>query len=241
MLTALKQRTRRQVGLAVILALIAGYIDSYALLNFNGYASFMSGNTTQAGLQAGRGQLLDAAIHLLPIPLFVGGVFVGTFHLLGGRRQPVRGLCSLVSACLATSLAITYCRPLTTLCSIILLSFGMGVMNSMITRIGEQRISLGFVTGDLNNIGRHLALTARGVALPDSVAPGDTHSWRAAVLAGVWGSFFVGAMLSGAGMLLAGKGILLPPIFALLALSLFDVSPAAADHKAGRDQVSGQE
>jgi uncharacterized membrane protein YoaK (UPF0700 family) len=32
-------------------------VDSYALLNFGVFASFMSGNTTSGGLQAGQGKL----------------------------------------------------------------------------------------------------------------------------------------------------------------------------------------
>ena len=38
----------------------------------------MSGNTTQTGLQAGQGKLGLAAYNLLPIPLFVAGVFLGS-------------------------------------------------------------------------------------------------------------------------------------------------------------------
>ena len=82
---------RVQGGQAAVLALIAGYIDSYTLLNYKVYASFMSGNTTQTGLGAGQGRLAEAAHHLLPIPLFLIGVFVGTFLLLGGLRHPVPG------------------------------------------------------------------------------------------------------------------------------------------------------
>ena len=45
-----------QGGLAAILALIAGYVDAYTFLNYQVYGSFMSGNTTQTGLQAGQGE-----------------------------------------------------------------------------------------------------------------------------------------------------------------------------------------
>jgi uncharacterized membrane protein YoaK (UPF0700 family) len=218
---ALEQFSYKQVGFAVVLALIAGYVDAFALLNFDVYASFMSGNTTQSGLRAGQGHLLDAARHLLPIPLFVVGVFVGTF-LQGDSRRSVRRHCFLVAACLAISIVMGYCGPISVWCNIILLSLGMGVLNTMITHVGKQPVSLGFVSGDLNNIGRHLALAARGAALPDSETPSDTHARRAAVLAGVWASFLSGAVLSGGIMLFISKWIwiLLPPIVALLLLGL---------------------
>jgi uncharacterized protein DUF1275 len=44
-----------QEALAAVLALIAGYVDAYTFLNYQVYGSFMSGNTTQTGLQPGRG------------------------------------------------------------------------------------------------------------------------------------------------------------------------------------------
>jgi hypothetical protein len=42
--------------------------------------------------------------------------------------------------------------------SILVLSTAMGIMNTTITRIGGQAVSVGFVTGDLNNLGQHLAM-----------------------------------------------------------------------------------
>ena len=41
---------------------IAGYVDAYTFLNYQVYGSFMSGNTTQAGLNAGRGDLAGRRI-----------------------------------------------------------------------------------------------------------------------------------------------------------------------------------
>ncbi len=67
-----------QEVLAAILALIAGYVDADTFLNYQVYGSFLSGNTTQTGLQVGQGKLGAAAYNLLPIPLFVAGVFLGS-------------------------------------------------------------------------------------------------------------------------------------------------------------------
>ena len=63
---------------ALARVLISGYVDSYALLNFGVYASFMTGNTTSGGLHAGQGNLAAAGYSLLPIPFFLLGIFVGT-------------------------------------------------------------------------------------------------------------------------------------------------------------------
>ena len=217
-----QKSARVQGGQAAVLALIAGYIDSYTLLNYKVYASFMSGNTTQTGLGAGQGRLAEAAHHLLPIPLFLIGVFVGTFLLLGGLRHPLRRLCGLVAALLSASLAAAYLDPLPGWFIIILLSLAMGVMNSTITHVGGQSVSLGFVTGDLNNLSRHLALAARRMPVSDAQGSWDTHGWRAVVLGCVWASFLMGALLAGAAMAFFGHSILLPPTLILLVLALCD-------------------
>ena len=123
----------------------------------------MSGNTTQTGLRAGEGKLAEAGHHLLPIPLFVLGVFVGTLLLQSGLRRPLRPLWGLVAALPAASLARVYLSLLPGWFIIILLSLSMGLINTTITHVGHQPVSLGFVTGDLNNLGRHVALAARRV------------------------------------------------------------------------------
>ncbi len=191
----------------------------------------MSGNTTQAGLYVGQGHWLGAVLHLVPIPLFVLGVFLGTFLLEGNRRHPARWLCSFIAMCLAASIPMAYAGPWAVWCSIVLLSVAMGVMNTAITRVGQQRVSLGFVTGDLNSIGQHLALAARGTALADSEAQGDTHLRRAAVLGAIWAAFFVGAVLSGAGVLYVGKWTLVPPIVVLLVLAMWDVAGGEVERR----------
>ena len=207
-------------GRAAVLALIAGYIDAYTLLNYRVYASFMSGNTTQTGLSAGQGRLAEAGHHLLPIPLFVIGIFVGTVLLQGGVRHPVRLLCGLVAAILAVGYATAYFNLLPGWFNIILLSLAMGVMNTTLTRVGGQPVSLGFVTGDLNNLGRHLALAVRRVPLSDSQGSWDTHWWRTTVLAGVWTFFLIGALSAGTAMVFFVEWILLPPILILLVLAV---------------------
>jgi uncharacterized membrane protein YoaK (UPF0700 family) len=49
-----------QKRLALCLVLIAGYLDGYGLLVLGTYVSFMSGNTTMAGVRAGQANFLAA-------------------------------------------------------------------------------------------------------------------------------------------------------------------------------------
>jgi uncharacterized membrane protein YoaK (UPF0700 family) len=89
-------------------ALIAGYVDSYTLLSFGVYASFMSGNTTSAGLHVGQVNVAAAAHCLLPIPFFVLGIFVGTLLLHANHRHGSTRLSGLVAAMLSTAIAAAY-------------------------------------------------------------------------------------------------------------------------------------
>ena len=211
-----------QGGLATILALVAGYVDAYAFLRYQSYASFMSGNTTQTGLQLGQGQLATAGHDLLPLPLFVVGVFVGTLLLHSSRLHPLRWLFGLVAALLAVGMAAGYRGTLPGWFSIVILSLAMGLMNTTVTRVGEQSVSLGYVTGSLNNLAQHLALAVKRMPVPLAQGAWDTHGRRAALLAGVWIAFLIGALLAGTATARFAAGTLLPPIMILVALTVFN-------------------
>ena len=202
-----------------VLATIAGYIDSYAFLNYNIYASFMSGNTTQTGLEAGQAKFGVAGLDLLPIPLFVGGIFAGTFVVHSNILHRVAWLFALVAALLAIAMTAIAPGPLPGWFGIIALSFAMGIMNTTATRVGGQPVSLGYVTGCLNNLAQHLtmALTSAGAGAQGSW---DTHGRRAALLGGIWSAFLIGAALAGAATPRFASWTLLPPIFILLALAV---------------------
>lgn len=215
-----------------VLAVIAGYVDSYAFLNYNVYASFMSGNTTQAGLQAGQEKFGVAGLDLLPIPLFVGGIFVGTLVVHSSRRHHLSRLFGLVAALLVIAMAAVDPGPLPRWFGIIVLSLAMGIMNTTVTRVGGQAVSLGYVTGCLNNLAQHLAMAIQRVPVPNAQGSWDTHRRRAALLAGVWSAFLIGAALAGAATPRFASWTLLPPILILLAMAVSDcITTTDARHR----------
>lgn len=214
------ERLSASMGRAAILALIAGYVDCYALVRYQVFVSFMSGNTTQAGMNAGQGRLGATGYNLLPIPLFVLGVFLGAFMMHVWKPAGAGRLLGLTAAMLAGAVAAAH-WPLPGWLCVVLLSLAMGMMNTTVTRIGGQSISLGFVTGTLNNIAQHLALAARGEPLAESHAAGDTHGRRAALLAGLWLAFLIGACLGGAAAPRIAEWALLPPMALLLLFALW--------------------
>jgi uncharacterized membrane protein YoaK (UPF0700 family) len=204
---------------AAVLAVIAGYVDSYVFLNYKVYGSFMSGNTTQAGLQSGQGKLAEAGLDLLPIPLFVAGVFVGTLLVHSSLRHRLSWLFGLVATLLAVAMAAVYPGPLPGWFGIMILSLAMGIMNATVTSVGRQSVSLGYVTGSLNNLAQHLALAVKRLPVPHGEGSSDTHGRRATLLAGIWAAFLVGAALAGAVTQRFAEWALLPPILILFTLA----------------------
>lgn len=218
-----------------MLALIAGYVDCYALITLGVFSSFMSGNTTQGGMYAGESHFLLAGRNLLPIPCFVIGVTVSAFLFSGPVQRALRWRCWLVAALLFVSMFVAYLGPLSLWLNIILLSFAMGVMNTTIDRVGRQSISLGYVSGDLNNLGRNLALAIRRAPLHDAQSATDTAWRRTAILASVWSFFLVGAVLSSVGIHFASKWILVPAIVGLGLLAFVDEEINAKHPNPGTD------
>ena len=216
---------RQQGRRAALLALIAGYVDAYAFVKYRLYVSFMSGNTTQTGSQAGQAMFVEAGHSLFPIPCFVIGVFVGTVLAHSNLRHPLRVILEVVASMLAMGIAAGLFLPLSGWVSVALLSLAMGTMSTTITRVGDQAVSVSYVTGSLTNMMQHVALAVRNVPLPRPQGSWDTHGWRARLLASVWTAFFTGAVLAGVALPRFGAWTLLLPIFVLFAMATATRSP----------------
>jgi uncharacterized membrane protein YoaK (UPF0700 family) len=204
---------RRATGLA----LISGYVDSYTLLKFGVFASFMSGNTTTTGLHAGRARLAAAGHTFLPIPFFVLGIFMGTLLVQADQRHELRRISALVAAMLTVGTAAAYLAWPGWL-SIMILSTAMGILSTSITHVGGQAVSLGFVTGDLNSLAKHLAMGVKRAPMTQSQGSWDTHWRRAALLASLWAAFLGGATLGTALASRLAVWTLLLPALTLLVL-----------------------
>jgi uncharacterized membrane protein YoaK (UPF0700 family) len=206
------------------LALIAGYVDSYSLLNFGVYTSFMSGNTTSAGLHIGQANIAGAAHSLLPIPFFVLGVFVGALLIRADRRSGLAQQSALVAAMLIIEAVAGY-FAWPGWVSILVLSTAMGIMNTFVTHVGGLSVSLGFVTGDLNNLGQQFALGIKRAPVRHTQGPWDTHWLRAILLATIWTAFFAGAVFGGALTARLANWTLLLPALVLVVYALLDNRP----------------
>src|SRR5260370_18932152 len=153
----------------------------------------MSGNTTQTGVLAGQGRLGAALLPAVAIVFFLAGSFAGTWLTHSGRRHWRQLLFGVVSTLLAVVIGLTQLGALDAAVAIATLSLAMGLMNTALSKVGAEAVSLTFVTGDLNRIGSHLALAVQRAPLPDAQGPSDTHLRRAARLGIVWAAFLARA------------------------------------------------
>lgn len=215
-----KNETFRQNALAAALALVAGYSDAYLFINYNLYASFMSGNTTQTGLRGGQTNFGEAIYSFLPIPCFFAGIFVGTLIENTNKSAAPRTLLATVAALSAIVIGVEYLM-LSHYLTVIVLSAAMGILNTIVTKVGAQAVSLGYVTGVLDKAAKHLAQGIKGEPVEQAQGAWDTHWSRVRVLLAVWTAFLAGAFVAGIIAARLTFAALLPPVLLLLLLTAF--------------------
>jgi uncharacterized membrane protein YoaK (UPF0700 family) len=218
--------TRVQWATAVFLALIAGYLDGYGLLFLKTYVSFMSGNTTFAGLKSGQGNFEAALPPAIAIVFFVTGGFLGNLFTQSKLRYSHRLVFGVIAGLLASVAGLEWHGSRNIPSEVAMLSLAMGLMNPALSKVGAESVSLTFVTGTLSRVGGHLAAAAGRKPLPDGQSPGDSHLTRARIDASIWSGFLLGAGLAG----LAGSHFrlwaLLPPCILIIALAVLSESAA---------------
>ena len=211
---------------AVFLALIAGYLVGYGLLFLKTYVSFMSGNTTFAGLKSGQNNFEAALPPAIAIVFFVTGGFLGNLFTQSKLRYSHRLVFGVIAGLLASVAGLEWHGSRNIPSEVAMLSLAMGLMNPALSKVGAESVSLTFVTGTLSRVGGHLAAAAGRKPLPDGQGPGDSHLARARIDASIWSGFLLGAGLAG----LAGSHFrlwaLLPPCILIIALAVLSESAA---------------
>lgn len=205
---------------AICLATVAGYTDGYGLRQFNTFVSFMSGNTTSAGVYVGEQKFHSALPEAVAILFFLVGAFLGHWILVGKYRYSHRIVLLTSAAFMMVFMILNLRVAFVAEVGIALLSVSMGIMNPAVARIGAESVNLTFVTGALNKLGGHLALAARDAAPPDAQGSWDTHLRRAGLEGGLWLAFCTGAVLAGFVTKRAGGFELTPAVGILLFFAL---------------------
>lgn len=169
------------LGLAILLAWLAGWIDAAGFLRLNGlFFSFMSGNTTQLGIAIASGKWSTVFLIASIVALFVFGVFSGEWAAAIGSRPLVLGAESVL---LWMGAAANWFEPSSSVV-LVPLVLAMGIQNASVRRASGIAVSLTYVTGTLVHLGRKMFEASRGAI-----------RWRAALpYAAMWGSFLAGAV-----------------------------------------------
>ena len=205
---------------AICLATVAGYTDGYGLRQFNTFVSFMSGNTTSAGVYVGEQKFHAALPEAVAIFFFLVGTFLGHWIVVSKYRHSHRIVLLTSAAFMALFVILNLRVAFIAEVGIALLSVSMGIMNPAVVRVGAESVNLTFVTGALNKVGNHLALAARGTTPLDAQGSWDTHLRRAGLESGLWLAFCSGAVLAGLVTKRAAGLELIPAVDVLLFFGL---------------------
>lgn len=199
--------TRRGLLLSLLLGGIAGYVDAIGFIETGGlFVSFMSGNSTQAGVEV---IAQGAAVVLLPLSLvaaFVVGVAAGALVGRHGQRRAVPVAAS--AAAVALSAALSFLLP-DGPWRFLLLAAAMGALNTLYLSEGRARVAITYATGTLVSLGLALAALVTGRSRT---------AWQRPLL--LWGSLAGGAVVGAAAHRLGGGVALLIAAVALTAVAI---------------------
>jgi uncharacterized membrane protein YoaK (UPF0700 family) len=212
----LRSLTPSDRWLALLLAGLAGYVDSLGFLHLGGvFVSFMSGNSTRLAANLAEGHW-PAAAHLAAIlALFVLGSFLGAL-VAGGEGAQSRSRVLMFEGlllALAAALAGAGLPP----AAVGLMVMAMGAENSVFLRNGEVGVSLTYMTGTLVKLGQALAGAVKGA---------DRHAYKAYLA--LWAGLSFGAVLGALTFGYLGLAALWPAAgFALLMALIVRLNRAA--------------
>lgn len=143
--------------LAIFLAFIAGYTDAVGLVKWQTYVSFMSGNTTQLGIASFNNKIETITTSLIVIISFVVGIYIGTCLSLWKKCKSKTITFYIVSVLFVFYSIVSYLFYLPIHLSISFIGFTMGMMNTIVTAIGNLNVNTDFVTGTLNSLAKNIA------------------------------------------------------------------------------------
>lgn len=180
-----------------------------------------------AGVRLGQFKMGDVWPPLCAILGFLGGSFIATWIAsISTSKHIHRILFLLIAVLIACAEASSPHGIEITLVSIALLSFPMGMMNPVLSKVGAEPVSLTFMTGTLNRIGSHLASFVAGKTLSDPIDPSDNHLRRAGIDLSIWLGFLLGAALGGIFVPRLHHLALVPVIVIMLLMALFSKQEA---------------
>lgn len=160
--------------LAVVLAIVAGFIDAHVYVHVTPvFVANMSGNLIHLGIFTGLGHWREAAGSAVAVVAFVLGVIAAVTHhdhrLRSGRSLAADSLLQVEAALvlvipllrLATGNGFSAAPRLADYPVLIVAAFAMGIQAAALRRVGEIAVATTYGTGAIVRIGEKLALAAR--------------------------------------------------------------------------------
>jgi len=148
----LQEQIGIQEKLAVFLAFIAGYVDAMGFVKWKTYVSFMSGNTTQLGTALSNGKPGVVVTSVTVISCFLMGIYSGTCISICKRLKSQALPVFIVAFILSIYMVVSYYYSIGPLPSVAIIGFSMGLLNTVVTAIGAQKVNTDFITGTLNSL-----------------------------------------------------------------------------------------
>lgn len=169
---------------SVALALLAGFVDAIGFVLSGGlFVSFMSGNSTQSGVEFLTGAPLKGVVALTLVSGFLGGVVLAqaSKRFLPRLGIPLRVAGLGAALLLAAGPVLAWPAPGFALAGV---ASVMGAMNTLFADEGRARLAITYATGTLVNLG--LALADKGSAQAQA-------SWRRPLA--MWCAITLGACI----------------------------------------------
>lgn len=209
-------KIRVQEKLAIFLAFIAGYVDSTGLIQWKTYVSFMSGNTTQLGSAFFSDKPGIIITSVTVIVSFLIGIYAGTCLSLWKENRIKTSAFYIVSVILILYSIIHCYSQIADIPSIAIIGFSMGMMNTIVTAVGNQKVNTDFVTGTLNSLARNTAM----FTMSNDESEKSEYKSNAIHLLLLWLGFLSGAIFAPFLLGLLGNFTLILPAILLLICAL---------------------
>ena len=197
---------------AFLLAGVGGSIDAVGVLSLGGlFVAHMSGNSAAFGAAFGQGDWHRGLPHLLAIPVFVLGLFLGYLWILKARTFRRCAMLLATEAFLLAAFAVAV-RSGAGFPAAIPALLAMGLQNATLRELGKSSFPSTYVTGVLDMLGKSMAqavIGRGGPALADARRAGA-----------VWLSYATGAILGSAGLAELGVAIIFVPVVILATLAI---------------------
>lgn len=199
-------------GGSLVLTGVAGFVDAIGFILSGGlFVSFMSGNSTQAGVELTRGDAETAVLALGLVGAFVGGVVLGRLLTLRFPGRGVGGRIITIAFGLGAATGAVALWP-TAGVPLVGLAVVMGAMNTLFVVDGRARIALTYATGTLVSL---------GLSVAERMSGSRSSSWVRPLL--LWGAISGGAVVGAMSWRLCGLWSLVIASLTLLLLGAAQV------------------